>query len=117
MICFDLLGFVYRQICTKCYQSCVAQNKKHAFAGWESSNSGGELGIYNQEAVLEHPMPKSVLGSEYIKPTNLQWLHFYTVRPILMASTEKLNFEQILYVTAKPFLALPVLPSILPSVS
>lgn len=60
-------------------------------------------------------MAKSVLGSEYIKPTNLQWLNFYTVRPILGVSAEKLNFEGILYVTAKPLLVLPVLPSILPS--
>lgn len=70
---------------------------------------------YNQKAILEHPMAKSVLGSEYIKPTNLQWLNFYTVRPILGVSAEKLNFEGILYVTAKPLLVLPVLPSILPS--
>lgn len=59
-------------------------------------------------------MPKSVLGSEYIKPTNLQLLPFYTVRLILVASAEKRNFEEILYVTGKPLLALPVLSSILP---
>lgn len=71
VLIYLFLGFVYSQICTKCGQNCVAQRKKHAFGGWESSSSGGGPGIYNQQAVLEHPMPESVLVSEYLKSTNL----------------------------------------------